>query len=67
MFGKLKFFFIFKIKVRRHYLRRFFLVQELVGHEMMEIVRNLVLNGARTIVDHNEFKKKKKKKDLMYV
>ena len=42
-------------------------MQELVGHEMMEIVRNLVLNGARTIVDHNEFKKKKKKKDLMSV
>ena len=37
-------------------------MQELVGHEMMPIVKNLVLNGARTIVDHNEFKKKKKKK-----
>ena len=63
MFGKLKFFFIFKM-LGRHYLRRFFLVQELVGHEMMEIVKNLVLNGARTIVDHNEFKKKKKKKKI---
>ena len=61
MFGKLKFYFIFRM-LGRYYLRKFFLVQLLVGHEMMSVVKNLALNGARTIVDHNDFKKKKKKK-----